>query len=131
MLVSKRTCQLALVGLLGVMACTVHADPREFDGVIEYRNRSRDTLYVSEVTGFERHVECGYLVPDGKAGLILHPMVYPAKTTIRWRIGEGAQAKKREVTLDLESLLQPRRDAVLVFEYSAEGKWTVRFEQVK
>jgi hypothetical protein len=40
---------------------------RTFDGVIEYRNKSKDTLYVSELSGFDHPATCGYLVPDGTA----------------------------------------------------------------
>lgn len=122
---------LALIGLLSLTNWASCLGPRAFDGVIEWRNRSCDTLHISDVTGFGEPVGCGYLVADGVASLHLQPMRYPTKTTLRWEVGEGEPTRERETTLDLESQLQARRNAVLVFEYTKEGKWVVCFEDKK
>jgi hypothetical protein len=122
--------QWLLRSFLAIVACSGCADQRVFDGVIEYRNQSSDKIYVSDVTGFGRRVECGTLPPGTTKGLELLTMPYPKQTTISWRSREEHD-QEQTLTLDVESGPHARRNTVLVFEYSAEGKWTARFENKK
>jgi hypothetical protein len=122
--------QWLLGSCLAVIACSGCSDQRVFDGVIEYHNQSSDKIYVSYVTGFGRHVECGTLPSGTTKGLDLLSMPYPKQTTIFWRTGEESEMEQ-ELTLDVESGPHARRNTVLVFEYSAEGKWTAWFKNKK
>jgi hypothetical protein len=95
-----------------------------FDGIYEFRNQSRDKLYVESMTGLGG---CGYLIPYGVAGVFDRPKSYPAKAVIKWKVvGKGGWKTER---LNLESLLKPQRKAMLVIQYTKDGQWQVFFEK--
>ena len=99
-----------------------------FSGTMKFGNRSDDTLYVSALSGFDRDVGCGYLVPS-KSGTTkeqhLGRMGYPRQSTITWRVGDGPDQSQ---ALDLDAALRNDRAAALVLVYTRDGKWEVTAE---
>ncbi len=103
----------------------------QFSGVIEYRNRSGNTVYVSSLSGFTRPVECGYLVPreaGTSAALVLGRMGYPRQSTITWRVGDGPE---KTAVLDLDAVLANDLSAALCLEYTKTDEWKVTTEPTK
>jgi hypothetical protein len=101
---------------------------RGFGGMIQYRNQSAVDIWVEDVTGFGRPVECGVLVPGKWKQNNMGPLPLPKTTTIRWRM-DGKNGEPREAMLDLAGLSRTRYDAMLIFEYTSEGTWVARFEE--
>lgn len=99
----------------------------QFSGVIKFGNRSDDTLYVSSLSGFQREVQCGYLVPN-KTGTSKHSpferIGYPRESTITWRVGDGPTNSQ---VLGLDAVLANNQSA-LVIVYTRDGKWEVTAE---
>src|SRR3954466_8466589 len=105
----------ASFGLVPAMLCLLAVAPpsghkeRMFDGIYEFRNQSKDKLYVDEMTG---RAGCGYLVPGGNKATYGPPRSSPAQSVVKWRV-VGKEGWKTE-TLKLDSLLKPQRNAKLV-----------------
>jgi hypothetical protein len=97
---------------------------RDFDGDLEFRNKSPRELWVT-VAGFSYEPPVGVLVPGGVNSSDLGRIELPQQVTLTWRyVGEPDTT----TILSLTNLPPNMSGGTIVFEFTKTNAWIITYE---
>ena len=120
--------RIALAVLL--LAIMITGCAHRFYGTFIFKNSSNTQLW-AEASGFKSDLPVGVLIPGALKGSGMEPMQLPKFATIFWSEGKAywsTKAEQNQTNISLSSLSTFPGSGNIVFEYTTQRVWTVRYE---
>ena len=122
-------CEWLLVIFLLLSSGCTPKNATTYSGEFSVRSKFPKTIRIVDWKNFgTAQPSRGWIVSDSKSDSSFPRLQkVPARTIVEWWV-EGDEHSVLTQELDLRGVIPKGKDGITVFEFSFDGKWTVRFE---